>query len=692
MATTYKTPGVYVEEISKLPPSVAQVETAIPAFVGYTQKAEKRGESLINKPTRLSSMIEFIESYGGQREPESISVSLDEDNNFAVISVDMDSGQRFFMYDSLRLFFDNGGGDCYIVSVGVFETSDGTNNEVASGDENDPVNSRGLRVGVAALEKYDEPTIILFPDAVLLAEEDEFFSLQQMAIAQCAKLQDRVTVLDLKENTADDLDDAVQDFRDKIGINNLKYAAAYTPWVYASYSRVINYEQFSATLEDSGGTAITDLTTLSTDANLNELLTNQQAAVDDNNDVLTAVNAICDSTAAGVVNASASGALASPTMRDRYKFFSDALKAGTDNAAVTAAYDILVAFVRNSAIRLQSWSSDFSSTNLTNDVNTYAVSASLWRGGVASLIGLEKNVDSIATSAIADEAAVIAQYGAIDVAWLGSTVVLVPTDIVNYGTQATPAAFKATALALERQFKAAYEMIALFADTIVAAADTYRKASQDILYDKHTVIGNIVKAIKKELNAIPPSGAVAGIYARVDNARGVWKAPANESLNSVSEPAEMITAQDQERLNVDAVAGKSINAIRAFTGKGTLVWGARTLAGNDNEWRYVSVRRFFNMVEESTKKATEPFVFEPNDANTWVKIQGMIENFLTTLWRQGALQGAKPEHAFYVAVGLGKTMTSLDILEGRLIVEIGMAVVRPAEFIILRFSHKLAES
>jgi phage tail sheath protein FI len=143
---------------------------------------------------------------------------------------------------------------------------------------------------------------------------------------------------------------------------------------------------------------------------------------------------------------------------------------------------------------------------------------------------------------------------------------------------------------------------------------------------------------------------------------------------------------------VDAVAGKSVNAIRYFTGKGTLVFGARTLAGNDNEWRYVPVRRFFNMVEESCKKSTEPFVFEPNDANTWVKIQGMIENFLTTLWRQGALQGVKPEHAFYVAVGLGKTMTSLDILEGRLIVEIGMAVVRPAEFIILRFSHKLAES
>ncbi len=191
---------------------------------------------------------------------------------------------------------------------------------------------------------------------------------------------------------------------------------------------------------------------------------------------------------------------------------------------------------------------------------------------------------------------------------------------------------------------------------------------------------------------MPPAAAMAGIYAAVDNSRGVWKAPANFSVTAVIRPTIQISHDDQKDLNEDSIAGKSVNAIRTFTGKGTLVWGARTLAGNDNEWRYVSVRRFFNFAEESIKKATEQFVFEPNDANTWVRVQAMIENFLTTQWRQGALQGVKPEHAFYVAVGLGKTMTSLDILEGRMIIEIGMAVVRPAEFIILKFSHKMAES
>jgi len=157
-------------------------------------------------------------------------------------------------------------------------------------------------------------------------------------------------------------------------------------------------------------------------------------------------------------------------------------------------------------------------------------------------------------------------------------------------------------------------------------------------------------------------------------------------------PIVMIDNTTQDGLNVDTEAGKSINAIRAFSGKGTLIWGARTLDGNSNEWRYVSVRRFFNMVEESVKKSTYPFVFEPNDANTWVKVKGMIDNYLTTLWRQGALAGAKPEQAFFVRIGLGQTMTALDILEGRMNVEIGMAAVRPAEFIILKFSHKMQES
>ena len=177
----------------------------------------------------------------------------------------------------------------------------------------------------------------------------------------------------------------------------------------------------------------------------------------------------------------------------------------------------------------------------------------------------------------------------------------------------------------------------------------------------------------------------------VDNTRGVWKAPVNVALSNVKAPDIALNDAEQEALKTDTT-GKSINAIRSFTGKGTLLWGARTLAGDDNEWRYISVRRFFNMIEESVKKATHPFVFEPNDANSWVKIKAMIENFLTLQWKAGALAGAKPEHAFFVRIGLGQTMTAQDILEDRMIIEIGMAPVRPAEFIIIRINQQMQQS
>jgi hypothetical protein len=227
---------------------------------------------------------------------------------------------------------------------------------------------------------------------------------------------------------------------------------------------------------------------------------------------------------------------------------------------------------------------------------------------------------------------------------------------------------------------------------LVATATANESTKETSLAEAFSLYKSILTKINDTLSELPPSGAIAGIYSFVDNTRGVWKAPANVSLNGVSGLTQRIDFDDQKDLNVDVNAGKSINAIRSFTGKGILVWGARTLAGNDNEWRYISVRRFFNMAEESIKKSTYWAVFEPNDANTWVKVKAMIENYLTLKWRDGALAGSKPDEAFFVKVGLGLTMTPLDILEGRMNVEIGMAVVRPAEFIILKFSHKMQES
>lgn len=192
----------------------------------------------------------------------------------------------------------------------------------------------------------------------------------------------------------------------------------------------------------------------------------------------------------------------------------------------------------------------------------------------------------------------------------------------------------------------------------------------------------IINQINSVNLILPPSGAVAGIYTYTDLTRGVWKAPAGVALNNIDRPLLVISSNDQELMNVSP-DGKSVNAIRKFANRGTQIWGARTLAGNDNEWRYVSVRRFLSMIESSIENSTKVFVFEPNDANTWRSVESMIENFLINIWRNGGMQGSKPEQAFFVKVGLGTTMSRADIQQGRMIIEVGVAPVRPAEFIII---------
>lgn len=476
MATSYKTPGVYVEEISTFPPSVAQVETAIPAFVGYTQTALKNGVDITDVPTRIVSLLEY-ETYFGKAEKETgITLFIKDTVNSAApatvldrkISSAIGSPSNYNLHYAMRMYFDNGGGPCYIVSVGDY-----TSGTVAQSD---------LIGGLTELEKYDEPTLYVFPDALQVSTASSYYSLINQALQQAQKLKDRFVIIDAYgDNSAN--------VRGTASLGNgtdlLKYGAAYHPFLKTLYP----YRY--------------DLSAVSID-----------------HDVVDETPA----TTAGVLDT----------------FMLDTLDSGGANE-------------------------DLSMFNL---------------------------------------------------------------------------------LKLE---------------------------------------------LEKLTITLPPSSAMAGIYARVDSNRGVWKAPANESVSSVLEPTQMITHEAQQDLNVHT-SGKSINAIRSFAGKGILVWGARTLAGNDNEWKYIPVRRFFNMVEESVEKAIEPFVFEPNDANTWVKVRAMIENFLTLQWRAGALAGAKPEQAFFVRVGLGETMTADDILNGRMIVEIGMAAVRPAEFIILRFSHKMQEA
>ena len=489
---TYRTPDVYVEEISTLPPSTAEVGTAIPAFIGYTQFARRGNEALALVPTKVFSIKEY-EAMFGLPKADNLAITIKEVRDdgtstgklLGYTAAGMTPGDgalpSYLLYYAVKLYFENGGAQCYVVSVGTYPAA------IAAAD---------LEAGLARLELEDEPTLIVIPEAIKLATAAAYQSVVQKSLQQCGDLKDRFAIIDVyggHDRTAD-VDAVATAARGAFGTNHLKYGAAYYPFVKTSINFFVDAAESNVkvTIKRPDGTSAR------TDAPLAEL-----------------------------------------------------------------------------------------------------------RDGKAAVTGPPP------------EAAI-------------------PPDTAAYNT-------------------ARAELAAYFL-------------------------------------TMPPSGAVAGVYAATDAARGVWKAPANVGLADVIEPVVKLDNLKQESLNVDTTGGKSINAIRAFAGKGTLVWGARTLAGNDNEWRYVSVRRFFNMVEESVKKSTHWAVFEPNDANTWVKVRGMIENYLTDKWRDGALAGATPKDAFFVQCGLGTTMTAQDILEGRMNVEIGMAVVRPAEFIILKFSHKMQTS
>jgi len=178
----------------------------------------------------------------------------------------------------------------------------------------------------------------------------------------------------------------------------------------------------------------------------------------------------------------------------------------------------------------------------------------------------------------------------------------------------------------------------------------------------------------------------------MDNQVGVWQAPANTSIvGAVSLPINLSESQ-QGNLNVDPVSGKSINAIRFFNGIGILVWGARTLDGNSQDWRYISVRRTMIMLEQSCKLAAHSYVFQPNVKNTWEAVKAMISSFLNTIWKEGGLQGATASDAYSIECGLGTTMTSDDILNGFMNVTVRVAIVRPAEFIVLTFQQEMPVS
>ncbi|WP_339325333.1 phage tail sheath family protein [Xenorhabdus bovienii] len=186
---------------------------------------------------------------------------------------------------------------------------------------------------------------------------------------------------------------------------------------------------------------------------------------------------------------------------------------------------------------------------------------------------------------------------------------------------------------------------------------------------------------------LSPSAAIAGIYCRTDSSRGVWKAPANVALTGVKSLLDKVDDERQGAMN-----DKGINVIRSFTGRGLMVWGARTsVEANNTDWRYIPVRRLFNSVERDIRQALRAVLFETNNQPTWMRAKAAVDQYLYTLWQKNALMGNSPEEAYFVQIGQNITMSDADIKQGKMIMKVGLAAVRPAEFIVLQFTQDVAQ-
>ena len=524
-----KTPGVYIVEKNAFPNSVVEASTAIPAFIGITEKACNGADPLAGKPWKIASMSEFQQFFGGAPQPRFVlSVadapaakaffSIPSPDGSKVLSVEDQSGP-FSLYYQMVMFFANGGGTCYIVSVGTY-------------GEGKPVDKEKVAAALAALKKEQEITMVAVPEAASVADCKD---IQTQVLAHCGEMMNRFALLDVqpKAEANETMEQQIETFRTNVGANFLSYGAAYYPWLHTSV----------LSGKDIDGAALTwDFT---------------QAAP------------------------------------DIAPFF------GKDSR-FPAYFQSVFEEIRKGA----------------------GLSAPAAKGGK------EKAAE-----------------------------------------------------------EASKKEPSLSGDQLDALKNNLHNA----FLQNSKGYQFIVDKVREKLNFLPPSAAMAGIYTMVDNTRGVWKAPANVSVNYVDSPAENIDNAQQEDLNMP-MNGKAVNAIRVFPGEGIKVWGARTLDGNSQDWRYVNVRRTMMFLEESVKNAAKAYVFEPNVSATWMNVRAMIDNFLRSVWKRGGLAGSVPEDAYEIHVGLGDTMTPEDILDGVMRITVLVAVSRPAEFIEITFQQQMQKS
>lgn len=597
-------PAVITQEVPTLPPSIAVVPSAVPVFIGYTEKAEKNGEDITLKATRIRNMREY-ETWFGTAPDQTIEVDVDDrsDLDEGIVARVISVGDfNFRMHYALQLYYANGGGPCFIISVGPTKT-DANPPAPTTPDDGD------FLLGIQAASRAKDITILVLPDAVALQAVD-YGTVITKALEHCEKMINRVTVIDVADTYGEDIGliDANFRFSMPTNINHKKYGAAYYPFL----ATTLNFKHSD------------------TSASVRFHLKNGAATA--------------------------------------------------DAAAAKTAFDALATakkLLKDAAIEKQCATDVHTAINdlLTADANTPKAdlkkAAKKATKKVKGKDDLHPDLDAKFDDNTADGQDVLAQ-----------ALTLKTTAEGNFTTKNGDVTTKETAYDAAKTALGNINRGADFANDVSFATIGELFEANNLIYAK------MKEAINGYPVIMPPSPAVAGLYVATDFSQGPWRAPANFSLAGVIRPTVEIDDDLHAMLNVDSNAGKSINAIRSYIGKGVLVFGARTLAGNDLEWRYVNVRRTFCFIEDSVARAMQDFVFAPNIRDTWIKVKAMISNFLNGIWQAGGLFGNTPDEAYQVSVGLPETMTDVDILEGRMIVEIKLRVSRPAEFIILRYEHK----
>jgi phage tail sheath protein FI len=610
------TPGVTYKEISTIAPSVAEVATAIPAFVGYAKVAPEP-----NRPIRIRSMREFETWFGGCVKTELPTPPESPTNELTFLQ------PTWLLWHSMQLYFMNGGGPCWVHAKQVTESQ-----------QHATLKDLGDLLDV--FKKISEPTLLVCPDALKLIDSDRR-SLYERMVNQCKELSDRFCILDAIPADLDANPFGAVDSRGLLPPSS-SYAAAYYPWLrcnmpfYGDASENTHVLQPNQTQGQVSSPSLYDW---------------QQAA-----------KAYLE-LARGV---------------DYRKFFDGHPADNVAEIALSPDFKVtkdLATLLLTTAAGKEKVHALFSAADsLVESISVHQ------RKKLGELLGAMLTEDTDYDTAdsndqIAKNSAKSKKDAACD-AYIDANREANKLDKLK--------------VALSGAQQTVKDSINSFVPNGYSIIDTRlpgKEEEKDTCHAKDR--SKLWQTIRNTRTLLPPSAAIAGIYASVDRTRGVWKAPANVALSGVIGPSVELSAVEHGEFNVDAVNGRSINVIKSNSAGDVLVMGARTMDGNSNEWRFVSTRRFFIMVEESIANSVQWAVFEPNDANTWARVQSSVEKFLTQKWREGALFGGSPAEAFSVSVGLGRTMTADDILKGFMKVNIAMRVVTPAEVVELRFSHKI---